>query len=284
MTIILGANGHVGSATAQALLNKGKEILVVLHSDDQAAFWKQQGAKAVVSDVKDAYALNKIFQQGENAFILNPPAPPHLDAAAEELRSVDAILKALQASGLKKIVAQSTYGAQPGKSVGDLSVLFQLEEGLRNQGIPTIILRGAYYMSNWDLSLKSANREGVVHTFYPVDFTLPMVAPQDLGKYAAEFLLESDDANALHFVEGPQEYSTLDVAATFSNLLGKEVRAVETPSSEWKNSLLSQGFSEASATSFVRMIQATLDGKERPANVLRGKTTLQEYISQLISR
>jgi len=284
MTIVLGANGHVGSAVAQSLLRQGQEVLVVLHKQDQVDDWKQLGARSAVADVKDSSALNHIFKHGDNAFLLNPPSPPNLDAVVEETTSVDAILKALQGSGLKKIVAQSTYGAQPGKNLGDLGVLYHFERGLMQQTIPTTIVRGAYYMSNWDMSLKTANREGIVHSFYPVDFALPMVAPEDLSAFAARFLLEAEDHTGLYFVEGPQQYSALDVAAAFSDALGKEVKAVETPREKWKDTLISQGFSSASADSFIRMTQATLDSKETPADVLRGKISLLDYINGLVSR
>jgi hypothetical protein len=40
--------------------------------------------------------------------------------------------------------------ASKGERIGDLSVLWQLEQGLERQPIPAAINRGAYYMSNWD--------------------------------------------------------------------------------------------------------------------------------------
>jgi hypothetical protein len=56
---------------------------------------------------------------------------------------------AVNGSALEKVVAASTYGAQQGDALGDLSTLCQLEEGLRSQPIPAAINRGAYYMTNW---------------------------------------------------------------------------------------------------------------------------------------
>jgi uncharacterized protein YbjT (DUF2867 family) len=62
----------------------------------------------------------------------------------------------LDGSGLEKIVAQSTYGAQPGEGKGDLNVLYDLEQALAAQPISVSVIRAAYYMSNWDAALKTA--------------------------------------------------------------------------------------------------------------------------------
>lgn len=177
MNIVLGANGHVGSAVAKTLLQQGQEVLVVLHSEDNKAAWQEQGAQVAVTDVNNAAALREVFRKGEKAFLLNPPAAPDTDTVAVETRSVNSILNALAGSGLKKVVAQSTYGAQPGEGIGDMGVLYLLEQGLAEQAIPFTIVRAAYYMSNWDMALQTARSEGIVHTLFQVDFKLPMVAP-----------------------------------------------------------------------------------------------------------
>jgi uncharacterized protein YbjT (DUF2867 family) len=93
-------------------------------------------------------------------------------------------------SSLEKIVAESTYGAQPGSQIGDLGVLYEMEQQIAAQSIPFSIIRAAYYMSNWDFSLQSAKHDGVIHTFFPTDFALPMVAPRDIGQLAARLMTE----------------------------------------------------------------------------------------------
>jgi hypothetical protein len=62
---------------------------------------------------------------------------------------------ALEGSGLEKVVAESTGGAQPRDRIGDLNVLWELEEGLSRQTIPAAINRAAYYMTNWDARSRS---------------------------------------------------------------------------------------------------------------------------------
>ena len=147
MHIILGGTGHVGSAAARRLLALGQPVTVVSRSPDKRADWERQGARFAVADALDADALRAVFRQGQSALLLNPPADISGDTDAQERRSVAAILQALDGSGLRHVVAESTMGAQPGEHLGDLGVLYELEQGLRRQAIPASIVRAAYYMN-----------------------------------------------------------------------------------------------------------------------------------------
>lgn len=284
MYIILGATGHVGSAVAMELLKQGEQVTVITHDASKKEQWQEKGALVAIADVYDADQLRKVFRQGERLFILNPPAPITTDTSKEERKSVACILKALTDTGIEKIVAQSTYGAQPGDQIGDLGVLYELEQGLIDTGIPTSIVRGAYYMSNWEMSLATAQKSGQSFTLYPPEFKLPMVAPQDIGKVAARLLREPTNNTGLHYVEGPEQYSAADVAAAFSAALGKEITVVQTPPDAWVSTLTQAGFSQPAAESMAAMTQITLSQKDLlPQTPIRGHITLQEYIANLVS-
>jgi uncharacterized protein YbjT (DUF2867 family) len=283
MHIILGGTGNVGSAVVQALLKRREPVLVVTHDPAKARRLRQDGANVAVADVHDVETLHGIFRQGRRLFLLNPPAAPSSDMAAEERRSLAGILKAIGGSGLEKIVAESAYGAKPGEQIGDLGVLYEMEEALTAQSIPTTIIRGAYYMSNWRASLQAAREQGVIQTLYPEDFKLPMVAPSDIGEIAAHLMTEPIEQTGLHFVEGPDRYSSQDVAVAFAAVLGRPVSVESVPRDQWLATLKGMGFSNEAAESFANMTAATLD-ETFPAldSVERGVTSLHEYLSQLV--
>ena len=54
-----------------------------------------------------------------------------------------------------------------GDRIGDLTVLWELEEGLRRQPISAAINRGAHYMSNWDGQLDAVRKTGTLQAMYP---------------------------------------------------------------------------------------------------------------------
>lgn len=285
MYVIMGGTGHVGSATANALLGRGAAVAIVTRSADHASEWRAKGANVVEADVEDATSLQAAFLRGHRAFLLNPPADTNADTDAVERRTVAKILAALEGSGLEKVVAESTGGAQPGDRIGDLNVLWELEEGLRRQTIPAAINRAAYYMSNWDGQLDAIRSTGKLHTLFPADLALPMVAPVDLGWAAATRLLSPLDDTGIRYVEGPRLYSSDDVAHAFSQALGRPVQVVVTPREEWKQAFLALGFSGAAAESYARMTAVAVDsGFDVSDDPLRGRTTLKAYIQDLVAR
>ena len=160
MYVIVGGTGRVGSATAAALLARGEQITIVTHDASRAGAWLGEGAEIVEANVNDVPSLRAALRRGSRALLLNPPADTSADTDAVERRTVANILAALDGVGLEKVVAVSTGGAQPGDRIGDLNVLWELEEGLGRQPIPAAINRGAYYMSNWDGQVESVRKTG----------------------------------------------------------------------------------------------------------------------------
>ncbi|WP_294819663.1 NmrA family NAD(P)-binding protein [uncultured Flavobacterium sp.] len=285
MYILLGGTGHIGSALCSYLLEAGKKVTVITHDKDKVAEIEKTGAKAAVADVMDSNALHGIFKQGKKLFLLNPPAPPSTDTAVVERQSLASIFKALENSGLEKIVAESTYGAQPGENLGDLGVLYEMEQALAAQDIPYSFMRGAYYFSNWDMSLETAKNEGLVFSFYPEDFCLPMVAPADIARLAFELLTGNPTSKGPHYIAGPEDYTPQDVADAFAKSLNKKVEVKVIEESDWIPQLKAGGFSEKAAVSMANMTHATLkQGAERKDGAHRGTITLEAYIRELASR
>lgn len=131
MYIVLGGTGHVGSSVAEALLENGKEVTVITHDRNKVDAWEKGGAKVAFTDVNDTDHLKEVFKTGKRLFLLNPPADPATDTVAVEQQTLSSILKALENSGIEKVVGESTYGAQSGEGVGDLGVLYDMEAQLK---------------------------------------------------------------------------------------------------------------------------------------------------------
>lgn len=282
MFIVLGASGHVGSATASALLEAGQPVTAVLHDRAKAPEWEARGARTATLDVRDTDALRAVFKTGRRAFLLNPPADVATDTDREEHATARSIVTALHGSGLEKVVLASTLGAQPGERCGDLNVLYDFEQALAAQPIPAAAQRAAYYFSNWDMQLEEA-KAGALTTMLPADLKFPMVAPQDLGRAAARRLQEPAEDQSISRVEGPERYSARDVAAAFAQALSRPVELVVTPREKWVEAYRAQGFSQAAAQSYARMTAGSVDsGFETPTSAERGQITLETYIRGLV--
>ncbi len=284
MHIILGGTGHVGRATARALLARGEPVTVVTRTAERAEDLRGLGAAIAVADIHDTEGLRAVFRQGKRLFALNPPASPEQDPDAEERRTIASILSATEGSGLEKVVGHSTYGARKGKNIGDLGTLFELEQGLQGLSIPTSILRAAYYMTNWEMSLELARREGILTTFFPADFRLAMVAPQDLGEAAAELMTDPPGKIRVVHAEGPERYTSNDVATALSDLFNRTVKVASLPPERWEETFLSFGFSQSAARSYAGMtrLAVTMPVPDL-SEVRRGKVGLRAYLEAATS-
>lgn len=283
MFIILGATGHIGAAAVAALRDAGENVLAVVHDAAKADALRRRGAEIAEVDIGDADALRAVLRRGRRALLLNPPADPSGDSDAEERRTMRSIVAALDGSGLEKVVAISTYGAQPGAHLADLGVLYEFEQALAAQPIPVAINRGAYYMSNWD-GLIDAARGGTLPTMLPADLIVPMVAPEDLGRAAVRRLRSPIDDIGIRHIEGPARYTPQDVADAFAAALGRPVALDRTPPEQWREAFRALGFSDAAADSYARMTEVTVGEPELPDDPDRDTITLQTYIADLVAR
>ena len=285
MFIIMGATGNVGGAVADELLRKGERVTILTRHPHEATAWDAKGATIAEADANDSASLRTAFRLGRRAFLLNPPALPNGDTDATERRTIANILSALAGCDLEKVVAVSTYGARAGDAIGDLSTLWELEEGLRSQPTPAAINRGAYYMTNWLGFVDAVRATGKLPSMFPADTEMPMVAPFDLGRAAAERLLSAPEDTATWYVEGPARYTPKQVAAAIGAALGQEVDVDVAPRAAWEDVFKGAGFSPEAASAYARMTAVSLDNDfDKPADPVRGMVDLETFIRAAVGR
>lgn len=278
MHVILGATGHVGSMVATALLQADRKVGIITRDPTKAAAWREKGATVFVVDIADTSALHDVFCQARRVFLLNPPASPATDTDREERRTVHSILTALKGIEFDKIVLQSTYGAQPGDHCGDLGTLYEFEQGAQKLGQPLSIIRAAYYMSNWLPLARTAATSGHFLSLLPAELKVPMVAPEDVGRFAADLMNAPTVGINIYDIEGPEHYSASDVVKVFTHLFRRPVAVQDIPRKSWLGHYRQTGFSEEAARSYARMTGLFIDGRyEQPAHPYKGQTSLAAY-------
>ncbi|MBW8523753.1 NmrA family NAD(P)-binding protein [Chryseobacterium chendengshani] len=285
MNIITGGTGKVGSAVAQSLLKRGEKVKIISRSSKDELKWKKKGADWATTNIQDTKFIHEVFKSGEKVFVLNPPANPQLDTDIEESKTVALLLESLKDSGIKKIVAESTMGAREGKNIGDLGILYNLEKGIENLGIPYSIIRPAYYMSNWTTDLGNVKKTSELISFFPADLRMPMIAYQDIGELAAYLMIKKNTAK-ITSIEGPELYSPQNVADTLSEALKQDIKLKVIEEKDWFNTYISIGFSKEAAESYTNMTSISLREFQKnilqKVNLQKGKTTLKEFIEQQI--
>lgn len=133
-----------------------------------------------------------------------------------------------------KAVVLSTIGADAAKP-NFLTSPCLLEEALADVDIPITFLRAAWFMENAQGDVASARDSGIVDSYLqPLDRKIAMIATDDVGRMAADLLLERWTGHRVVELEGKERVSPDGVAAAFSRALGRLVRAEAVPRGEWE--------------------------------------------------
>lgn len=241
MFAITGITGNVGGSVARELLAHGQHIRAVVRDPQRASTWPARGAAIAVADIGDPSALASALAGVQGAFLMVPPIFDPAPGFPEAQALAASLCAALEKAQPPRVIYLSTIGAQA-KRTNLLSQHTLNEEALRSLDLPITFLRPAWFMENsaWDVA--PARSPGVIPSFLqPLDKPVPMVATSDIGRLAADLLLDTNTISGVVELEGPHRITPHEIASTFAGLLGHPVRTEAVPRDSWESIFLSQG-------------------------------------------
>ena len=197
---------------------------------------------------------------------------------------LSAVRQALDTTRPAKVVCLSTIGAQAAQS-NLLSQRTLMEAALSTLPLPVTFLRPAWFMENLSWDVAQARDEGVISSFLqPLDKAMPMVATADVGRVAAELLLQDWTGKRVVELEGPHWVSQDGIAAELSKALHRPVRAQAVPRENWGAIFSAQGMRHPIPR--IQMLDGFNEGwitfEGGRAAVVRGRVSLAEVIQKLV--
>jgi uncharacterized protein YbjT (DUF2867 family) len=288
MCVVIGATGNTGSVVAEKLLAKGERVRVVGRDVKRLERFTQKGAKAFVVDVTDAGALTKAFSSANAVYVMVPPNVSSPDVRAYQERVNDAVVAALEESGIKHAVVLSSVGADKPTKTGPVVGLHNLEKKLNGiAGLNALYLRAGYFMEN------ILPQVGVIQSFGnlagPVrpDLPLPMIATRDIGAVAAEALLKLDfEGKRPLELQGARDMTYVEVAKIVGAAIGKpDLAYKQLPAAQLKPALGQMGMSSNMADLSLEMADALNSGYMTPLEPRSQKnttpTTLETFVAEV---
>lgn len=258
---VTGVSGRTGAAVAHNLLAAGKCVRVIVRDERQGNIWLKYGAEIMVADFNNVAALARALSGVQGAYIVSPPQYASNELFAQAKTMADILVEAAFIARLPKIVALSSVGAEKTSGTGWVRMNHMLEQRLIDASLPVTLLRAAYFMENWLPLVTIALEQGRLPSFLaPLNKSLPMIATADIGRLAAEALIEQWSNKRIIELAGPEEYSPQDLASIISALYGKQIIAERIPESQWTKRLSDQGYSEAALQGFIEMTQGLNSG------------------------
>ncbi len=284
MYAITGITGQIGGAVGRTLLAAGQPVRAVVRDVDKGKSWTERGCDVALATIEDAASLTVAFRGAEGVFVLVPPnfdpqpGFPEAQAIAARLRS------ALENARPARVVYLSTIGAQASQA-NLLSQHTIIERSLSDLSVPITFLRPAWFMENCRWDVASAREKGVIPSFLqPLDKPVSMVATADIGKLAAALLQEPWSGHRIVELEGPRRVTPDEIAATFTKVLGRPVRAQIVPRDSWEGLFSSQGMKNPLPR--IQMLDGFNEGwiefESGEAGSQKGTTSLESVLRSLL--
>ncbi|MGO4263575.1 NAD(P)H-binding protein [Lysobacter sp. TAB13] len=197
MYVVMGATGHTGHRIVHQLLQAGEPVLALGRSEQRLAPLAAAGAQVRAGDQADAGFLAQAFRGATAAYTLLPYELSAPGYNQQQNRQGEAIVAALQRSGLREVIALSSLGADLAIGTGPIMTMRWQEQRLRElagrvDGMNLLILRAGAFMENFYGSLEVIKAYGFNGDAFDADFQIPMIASRDIAQAAGEALLARD--------------------------------------------------------------------------------------------
>jgi uncharacterized protein YbjT (DUF2867 family) len=265
---LLGSTGNTGSIATEILLqNKDIQVRVTGRSAEKLAHYAEKGAEVFVGDQADASFLTKVFSGADLAYLVIPSNLQIADYKSYANQLSDAFVTAIKQSGLKNVVFLSSLGAEHATGTGPITGLHQAEEKLKSiSGLNVLSLRAGYFMANYFGSLGMIKHNGINGGAIKANIPIAHVAPSDIGKVAAEELVNFNTTGfEIKEVYASKLATSAEVTSLLGNALGKpELPYIEFSGADFKAGLVGAGLSESMAEMFVEMAEGMNSGLIQP--------------------
>lgn len=286
MFVVAGATGKTGSVVAATLLERKQPVRVIVRTPEKGAAWKAKGADVAVAALEDSQALANALKGATGGYFLIPSDYKASHYLNDRKRVADSLAAAVESSGLRHLVFLSSIGAHVPTETGPIRALHYAEERFGAAARSMTIVRAPYFMENWMSVLSAAHTRGILPSFLSAGRKMSMIAACDIGRIAAECVLDQPKGRRVLELLGPHEYSPDDVAATMGQHFHRHVIVQHLPLRAVVPTLTSMGWSEDVAKLFEEMYAGLENGRitfeGNGACRPRGLVTLSEAVGTWI--
>lgn len=256
--VVAGVSGNTGSVVAEALLAKRESVRVLLRDAASAEEWAARGAEVAIADLEESSAVARALRGASGAYLLIPPSFTAPSLRAFQVRVARALAAAAMESRIEHVVFLSGFAAHRGDGSGPLAGLHDAERLLGAvPGLRLSSIRAGYFFENVIPVLGVVKDAGVLPSFFPADLSVPMVATRDIGRLAADLLLDPTSRGVVELGSG-LKYA--EVARVLGGILGKAVQVDEIPVDALAPTIANLGFNADLTSAYLELVTGIRSG------------------------
>lgn len=252
-TVVTGATGRLGRLTVEALLSHGvapTDIVATGRAVEKLSDLAERGVRVAALDYSNV--ADGVLSAGDVVVFVS----------GSELGQRIAQHRSFVEAAVKARVARVIYTSAP--AADDTTLVLAPEHAateqlIRESGLDFTFLRNGWYSENYEQAFAQAAQTGVV------------IASAGSGRVASAAIADYAEAlavvaatgghdNAVYELSGDVAWTYDDLAAAFSEVLGREVVYRPLTPEQHRSTLLGAGLDEGTAGFLVALDQNTVEG------------------------
>jgi uncharacterized protein YbjT (DUF2867 family) len=261
-------------------------VTVIVRDEARGLEWARRGAKLAVGSLDDRAFVRRVVQDAAGFFTLLPENVAPDDFHGARRRMAEAIAGGVHDGGVSHVVMLSAMAASLPDGNGPAKDLHYCERQLAMSAKRLTVLRACYFQDNVSGAMPAAVHAGIYPNFLAsAEAPIPMIATCDIGRFAAEALLNPPQQTETIDLFGPS-YPMRHVAAVLGCVLRRDLAVVDIPAARQSDALVEAGIPRPVADAVAEMFAAFNAGLITPQGDRRlvGATTIEETIQHYVPR
>src|SRR5215217_316463 len=228
LIVVTGATGKQRGAVARSLLDRGFRIRAFTRNPQkpEAQALADRGAEVGQGDMEeDRSAMERALEGAYGVFSVQNYLETGYDGEVQQGKTV---ADAAKAAGVEHFVYSSVGSAHRQTGIPHFESKWEIEEHVRQIGLPYTILRPTAFMQNWEWT-REMILGGALAQPYDPDKPFQQVAVEDIGAFAAIAFENPDRWIGREVDLAGDEQSMTEIAETFGRVIGREVSYYQVP-------------------------------------------------------
>ena len=267
---VTGSLGYVSTPLIQELIKKGHSVTVISSKAEKQKDIEALGAKAAIGTMEDVDFLTDTFRGADAVYCMLAPYGNFADPnnnASKVSTTADAVannyVKAIERSGVKRVVYLSSIGADMKKDSGLIIIHHNAENTLNKlpADVNISFMRPAGFYKNLFAYVNSIKNQDNIAASYGGDDTMMLVSNIDIADAIAQELESQVGGRKVRYVAS-EELTCNGAAGILGAAIGKpDLKWVSISDEQELNRYKAIGMSDSFALNFVEMNASIHNGK-----------------------
>lgn len=284
--IVTGSLGHISKPLTEELVQKGHTVVVISSNPEKQKAIEELGAAAAIGSLEDVDFLTATFNGVDAVYCMIPPNnyfDQNLDLLAYYRRIADNYARAVERSGVKRVVYLSSVGAHLDKGSGIIIGHHDGEAIMNNlPDVAITFMRPVGFYYNLYGFVPKIKSEGFIAANYGAEEMLIWVSPIDIAAAIVEELETPLVGRKIRYVAS-DELTGHETASVLGAAIGKpDLKWILIPGEQWQRGLAAAGMNPKIARGLVEMFESQHKGlltqdyyRHKPA--VMGKVKLKDF-------